>query len=192
MITGEVPVPGRYTVTTTRDRVSDLISRAGGILPSGHVEAARLIRSQDGLGRIDLDLAVALANPDATNNVLLQPGDSLHIPEYSPTVVVQGAVNSPVTVLWQEGQDFDHYIAAAGGFRSDADEGRTSVRLANGLAQTRSKFLLWSSYPTPDAGSTISVPARDPTDRFDKVQFTSNLVAILGSLATLAIVIDRN
>ncbi|MGB1658211.1 MAG: SLBB domain-containing protein [Longimicrobiales bacterium] len=191
-VTGEVSVPGRYTLVTTRDRVSDVISRAGGILESGHVEAARLIRSQDNLGRIDLDLAAALANPDVANNVLLQPDDSLHIPEYSPTVVVQGAVNSPVTVLWREGQDFNHYIEAAGGFRGDADEGRTSVRLASGLAQTRSKFLFWSSYPTPDAGSTISVPAKDPADRFDKVQFTSNLVAILGSLATLFIVIDRN
>lgn len=192
VVTGEVAVPGRYTLSTTRDRVSDVISRAGGILESGHVEAARLIRSQGDLGRIDLDLAAVLANPDATNNVLLQPDDSLHIPEYSPTVVVEGAVNSPVTVLWREGQNFHHYIEAAGGFRVDADEGRTSVRLASGLAQTRSKFLFWSSYPTPDAGSTIIVPAKDPTDRFDKVQFTSNVVAILGSLATLFIVLDRN
>ncbi|MDE3005442.1 MAG: hypothetical protein OXU39_05050, partial [Gemmatimonadota bacterium] len=161
-------------------------------LASGHGEAARLIRSQDDLGRIDLDLAAALANPDGTNDVVLQPGDSLHIPEYSATVVVQGAVNSPVTVLWREGQDFHHYIEAAGGFRYDADEGRTSVQLASGLARSRSKFLFWSSYPTPDAGSTINVPVKDPTDQFNKVQFTSNLVAILGSLATLAIVIDRN
>ena len=40
---------------------------------------------------------------------------------YSPTVQVQGAVNSPVTVLFREDQDFDYYIAAAGGFRADAD-----------------------------------------------------------------------
>ena len=97
-----------------------------------------------------------------------------------------------MTVLWREGLGFNGYIEAAGGFRSDADEGRSSVRLASGLAQTRSRFLFWSSYPTPDAGSVISVPAKDPNDRFDKVQFTSNLVAILGSVATLAIVIDRN
>ena len=191
-VTGQVSVPGEYTLQMTGHKVSELILRTGGILASGHVEAARLIRSQDDLGRIDLDLAAALANPDGTNDVVLQPGDSLHIPEYSATVVVQGAVNSPVTVLWREGQDFHHYIEAAGGFRYDADEGRTSVQLASGLARSRSKFLFWSSYPTPDAGSTINVPVKDPTDQFNKVQFTSNLVAILGSLATLAIVIDRN
>ena len=191
-VTGEVSVPGEYTLLTEGDRVTHLLARSEGILESGYVRGARLFRSQDSMGRIDLDLEAAIANPGGDEDVLLQPGDSLHIPEYSPTVIVRGAVNSPVTVLWRDGQDFDYYISAAGGFRSDADEGRTSVRFANGLAQTRSKFLFWSSYPTPDPGSTITVPAKDPADRIDKVTLTSNLVAILGSLATLAIVIDRN
>ena len=150
-----------------------------------------MYKRQDGLGRLNVDLAEALANPDGPNNVALQPGDEILIPDYSPTVSVEGAVNSPVTVLWREGASFDYYIQAAGGERYDADMGRSSVLLANGLRQTRSKFLFWASYPTPDAGSTISVPSKDP-DRFDTVQFTSNLVAILGSLATLFIVIARN
>ena len=191
-ISGQVSVPGRYTLETRGERLSSLIARAGGILDGGHVEAARLIRREGGLNRVDVDVAVAVSNPGSRNDIELLAGDSLYIPEYSPTVVVQGAVNSPVTVLWREGFSFNDYIEAAGGFRSDADEGRSSVRLASGLAQTRSRFLFWSSYPRPDAGSVISVPAKDPNDRFDKVQFTSNLVAILGSVATLAIVIDRN
>lgn len=192
VVTGQVSVPGRYTLLTKDDRVTDLVQRAQGMLESGYADGARLYRSLDDMGRIDLDLSAAIGAPESDENIVLQPGDSLHIPEYSPTVNIQGAVNSPVTVLWRNGQDFDYYIAAAGGFRSDADEGRTSVRFANGLARTRSKFLFWSSYPTPRPGSTITVPRKDPDDRIDKVQLTSNLVAILGSLATLVIVIDRS
>lgn len=191
-ITGEVSVPGEYTLLTKDDRVTDLVSRAGNVLDNGYLEGAQLYRSEQSMGRIDLQLRAALADPASDENVLLQPGDSLHIPTYTPTVVVRGAVNSQVTVLYREGQDFDYYISAAGGFRYDADKGRTSVRFANGLARTRSKFLFWSSYPTPDAGSTISVPTKDPDSGIDAVQLTTSLVSVLGTITTLVIVIVNN
>ena len=104
---------------------------------------------------------------------------------------VTGAVNSPVTVVYRQGEGLDYYIASAGGYRSDADKGRVSVRYANGLARTRSKFLLWSSYPEPGPASEISVPAKDPADRFDTRGLITDLVAILGSLTTVIVVLVR-
>ena len=190
-ITGEVSVPGEYTLVTKNDRVTDLITRGNGLLDTGYPEGARFFRTQDDLGRINLDLPAALGDPSGQANVLLQPGDSLHIPEYSPTVVVTGAVNSPVTVLYREGESFDYYLAGAGGYRNDADKGSVSVRYVNGLAQTRSKFLFWSSYPTPGPGSLITVPARDPEDQFDTIGLITNLVGILGSLTTVVVVLTR-
>ena len=190
-ITGEVSVPGEYTLLTKNDRVLDLISRAGSLLETGYLEGARLYRTQDGMGRIDVDLLAAMADPTDRENLVLQPGDSLHIPMYSPTVVVRGAVNSPVTVLYREGQDFDYYIAAAGGMRNDADKGRTSVRYASGLARTRTKFIFWSRYPTPGPGSVISVPAKDPADRLDVRGLIADIVAITSSLVTVIVVITR-
>ena len=190
-ITGEVSVPGTYTLLTKNDRVTDLVARSGSILANGYLEGARLYRSTDDMGRIDLDLPQAITDPDGPEDIVLQPGDSLHIPVYSPTVVVQGAVNSPVTVLYREDEGFDYYIAAAGGYRGDADRGRTAVRFANGLAQTRSKFLFWSSYPTPDAGSTITVPAKDPADRIDTRGLIADIVGIAASLATTIVVLTR-
>ena len=190
-ITGEVSVPGEYTLLTKNDRVTDLIGRANGLLDTAYPEGARFSRQQDALGRINLDLLAARDNPSDQANILLQPGDSLHVPEYSPTVVVEGAVNSPVTVLFREGEDFDYYLAGAGGYRNDADKGRVAVRYANGLAQTRSKFLFWSSYPTPGPGSVVTVPARDPADRFDTIGLITNLVGILGSLTTVIVVLVR-
>jgi protein involved in polysaccharide export with SLBB domain len=191
VISGEVSVPGNYALLSKDDRVTDLIERAGHILPSGYPKGARLYRSLDELGRIDLDLPKALQDPSGLENLVLQPADSLHIPVYTPTVQVLGAVNSPVTVLYREDQDFEHYIAAAGGYRSDADEGRSSVRYANGLAQTRSKFLFWSSYPEPDAGSIITVPSEDPEATFDTLGFFTTLLGVVSSLATTIVVITR-
>jgi polysaccharide export outer membrane protein len=190
-ITGEVSVPGVYTLLTKTDRLADLVTRANGLLDTGYPEGGRLFRPQDELGRINVDIPTALDDPSDQANILLQPGDSLHIPEYSPTVVVTGAVNSPVTVLYREGESFDYYLAGAGGYRSDADKGKISVRYANGLAQTRSKFLFWSSYPEPGPGSFVTVPTKDPDDRFDTFGLVTGLVGILGSLTTVILVLAQ-
>lgn len=190
-VTGEVSVPGSYTLLTKSDRVTDLIDRSGAILTTGYVEGALLSRSLNGLGRIDLDLAEALRNPGGPEDIVLRDGDALHIPAYSPTVIVRGAVNSPITVLYRYGQDFHHYVDAAGGYRSDADKSRISVRYANGIAQVRSKFLFWSSYPEPGPSSVISVPAKDPADRLDKRGMIADLVGILGSVATMIVLLTR-
>src|SRR5690606_25044487 len=45
-ITGEVPVPGSYTLHTKDDRVVDLIQRAGGLLPTAYPDGARLYRRE--------------------------------------------------------------------------------------------------------------------------------------------------
>ena len=190
-VTGEVSVPGEYTLLTKNDRVADLIARANGLLDTAYLEGARFFRQQDDLGRINADIPAALDDRTGQANIILQPGDSLHIPEYSPTVVVSGAVNSPVTVLFREGEDFDYYLANAGGYRNDADKGGVSVRYADGLARTRSKFLFWSSYPTPGPGSVVSVPLKDPLDRFDTIGLVTSMVGILSSLTTVIVVLVR-
>ncbi len=106
-------------------------------------------------------------------------------------MIVRGAVNSPVTVLYREGADLDYYVANAGGYRSDADEDRVSVRFANGQAETRSGALFWSTEPRPLPGSTISVPAQDPADRLDVRGLVADIVAIVGSVTTVIVVLTR-
>ena len=190
-ITGEVSVSGRYALLNKDDRLVDLVARAGGLLPTAYAEGARFFRNEGQLGRVDIELPRAMANVSSEHNIVLEPGDSLHIPVYSPTVVVQGAVNSPTAVLYQEGQNLRYYIESAGGFRRDADEGRTAVRYANGRAELRDKFLFWSSYPTPGPGTVVTVPTRDPQDRFNWGGFVTDLVAVTGSIATLIVVLSR-
>ena len=56
-------------------------------------------------------------------NIVLQPGDSLHIPEYTPSVKVAGAVNSPGSVLWRQGANLSYYVSAAGGYAPQALKG---------------------------------------------------------------------
>ena len=190
-VTGEVSVSGRYTLLSKDDRLADLVARAGGLLPTAYPEGARFFRNEGELGRVDIELPNALANAASAHNIMLEPGDSLHIPVYSPTVVVQGAVNSPTALLYREGEGLRYYVESAGGFRRDADEGRTAVRYANGRAELRDKFLFWSSYPTPGPGSVVTVPTQAPEDRIDWGGLITDLVAVTGSIATLIVVLSR-
>ncbi len=87
-------------------------------------------------------------------------GDSIHIPEYLPTVRVEGAVLFPVSVLHEPGASLDYYVQSAGGYARDGDKGRTRVEYANGSVRTVSKFLIFRSKPRPGPGSRVFVPVK--------------------------------
>src|SRR6185436_18315323 len=90
-----------------------------------------------------------------------QPGDSIEIPEYQPAVKVTGAVNSPGSVMWKEGERLEYYVNAAGGFSYKADKGRVGVRFANGEVRTRHRSLFHLSDPKPGPGSEVMIPEKD-------------------------------
>ncbi|HKC41925.1 MAG TPA: SLBB domain-containing protein, partial [Gemmatimonadales bacterium] len=112
-ITGEVRFPGTYSLRTKNDRLSTLLTRSGGLTPQAYGDGIRFYRSLNGVGRINVDLHRALADTGSRFNIVLQPGDSLQIPEYTPSVKVSGSVNSPGSVLWRQGAGLSYYVSAA-------------------------------------------------------------------------------
>jgi protein involved in polysaccharide export with SLBB domain len=175
------------------ERVTDLLRRAGGPLPSAHLDGARFFRSADSTGRVDLDLLGAMAAPRTARDLILQGGDSLFIPELNSTVRVTGAVNSPVSARYVPGRPLSYYVGNAGGYRSDADKGRTSVRFADGSARVRRSFLMFHSYPEPGPGSTIFVPAKPPPSGrgVDVGAVLIGFAQVLGTITTLILVTQR-
>jgi len=190
-VTGEVRYPGVYSLQTKNDRLSQVIARAGGLTQQAYPEGIRFIRTQNGVGRINVDLAQALHDTGSSANVILQPGDSIVLPEYQPSVKVSGAVNSPGSVLWRRGADLGYYLSAAGGFAQRADKGAVSVRFANGEVRTRGHGLFHSD-PKPGPGSEVVVPAEDPTaHKTDSVALLGAIAQILASAVTIAVVVTK-
>src|SRR2546427_5326556 len=105
---GEVRYPGTYSLRTKGDRLSQLITRAGGLSPRAYAAGIRFYRATGNAGRLDIDLVRAMADSAARDNVVLQPDDSIVIPEFLPSVKVIGAVNSPGSVLWRKGAGLDY------------------------------------------------------------------------------------
>ena len=185
-ITGEVRFPGPYAIATKDERVSDLIERAGGLLPTAYIEGGRYFRELDAAGRIDVDLAAAVIAPHGTPDIILQPGDSLDIPEYIPTVRVTGAVTAPTSVMYREGAGLEYYIANAGGYARGADRGRVNVRFANGSARVSRQFLFFLTDPRPGPGSTITVPSKPESEPLDVTRLMGSVAQIFA--ATVAII----
>jgi protein involved in polysaccharide export with SLBB domain len=190
-VTGEVLVPGTYALTRKDERLSDLVGRAGGLKPTAYPEGARFVREFEGAGRVNADVPAALASPGGADDFILQPGDSVHVPEYNPTVRVRGAVVAPGSFQWVQGRGADYYLENAGGFAQDADKGRTVVRLANGSARNRSKFLFWSSWPEPGPGADIFVPGKTPKEAMNWLPVLAAITSMLASTASVVIALTR-
>ncbi|HEX7595841.1 MAG TPA: SLBB domain-containing protein, partial [Gemmatimonadaceae bacterium] len=115
VVAGEVRYPGRYSLKTKTEKITDLIERAGGLTTDAYANGVVFYRTRNGVGRIGIELPDVLRNSKSLDNLPLQDGDSLFIPRYSAVVAVQGAVNSPVSVTYAPGKSIEYYIRAAGG-----------------------------------------------------------------------------
>ena len=187
VISGEVRYPGTYSLRTKTDRLADLITRAGGLTTRAYSEGIRFVRAVEGVGRVNVDLPRAMRDTASSSNIILQPGDSIHIPEYQPSVKVAGAVNSPGSVLWQKGKTLDYYVDAAGGLTFRADASKVRVQYANGAVRTRRRSLLFTSDPRPGPGSVVFVPTKDTLRGPSWVAAAGAMAQILTT--TLAIVV---
>ncbi|MFW6192302.1 MAG: hypothetical protein ACOC83_02355, partial [Gemmatimonadota bacterium] len=145
-----------------------------------------------GRTRVGVDLVEAMERPGADADMLVEPGDSLHVPGHQPTVAVRGAVTVPTLVQWREGAGADYYIDQAGGYAPDADEGRARVQFANGEVATRGgKFLFFGGgLPDPDPGSTVTVPFEPPEPPGQGIssgQLVTILTTVIGSITTIVV-----
>jgi len=193
VIAGEVRYPGRYSLKTKSEKITDLIARAGGLTQDAYANGVVFYRVKNGVGRIGIELPDVLKNSRSPDNLPLQDGDSLYIPRYNSVVNVQGAVNSPVAVTYSPGKTIEYYVRAAGGPSRKADVGRSYVTQPNGKVEAREQhFLLPDAVPKPLPGSTVFVPERDPADKpLDFLVSSGAIAQILATLVTLVIALRR-
>jgi polysaccharide export outer membrane protein len=191
VIAGEVRYPGRYSLKTKTEKITDLITRAGGLTPDAYANGVTFYRSKSGVGRIGIELPDVLRNPKSVDNLPLQDGDSLFIPRYNAVVNVQGAVNSPVSVTYSRGKSMEYYIRAAGGPSRKADVKRSYVTQPNGKVEAReSHFLLPDGVPKPLPGSVVFVPERDPSESTAGLLSNIGILAqVMAGLATLILAV---
>jgi protein involved in polysaccharide export with SLBB domain len=187
-VNGQVRVPGDYALASRQERLVDVIARAGGTTPEAYLPGLRVSRA----GRlVGTDYARAVRQPGSRYNLLLEPGDSVTVPTYDATVLVEGAVNFSSRVLYDPRLTLFDYVSRAGGFAANADRGRVSVQYPDGERYTVQRRLVFSSVPQVRPGSTVFVPARAEGAKTDWGDVITKTVSVLSTAVTLWIAIDR-
>jgi polysaccharide export outer membrane protein len=183
-ITGEVHYPGRYAIRDKSERISDLIARAGGLQPEAFLNAARFVRQGE---IISINIREILQKPTKSGNLLLLTGDSITIPRKVELVRIRGEVLNESTVDYNSAKSFRSYIDESGGFNSKAQRRKAYVVYANGQVQRTKRFLLFRSYPTPEPGMVLVVPAKPK--REDSKLSAPERVAVMTGVTSLAAVV---
>jgi polysaccharide biosynthesis/export protein len=224
-ITGQVRHPGRYSLKSKTDRVSDLLARAGGLTSEAYPEGVRFYRSYTGgrptggdplspvlaeprpylagggrdsvrrsvPERVGIDLSKVMDDPSFRDNVVLMGGDSIHIPEFDPVIMVGGAVNSPGPVAYEPGKNLDWYVDRAGGYTQTGDQGHAYVTQPNGEREgVKRKPILSDRVPRPEPGAVVYVPAKIVQDSPSTLpSVLATFAQVLGVLTTIVVVATR-
>ncbi len=220
VLSGQVKSPGRYSLRSKTERLADLIERAGGLSAEAYAGGIQFYRPYVGTRpagtdqlqpvptataarrdtvplalpeRVGIDLPRVLEDAGFRDNIILAGGDSIHIPEFNPIVLVQGAVNSPGPVAYTPGKSLDWYVDAAGGYTQAADHRHPYVTQPNGEREAvRRKAVFADKVPKPKPGAVVFVAARtaqEPSGNLGAILSTA--AQLLGALVTIIVVARR-
>ena len=184
-ISGEVPFPGPYILSSRNERLSDLVAKAGGVSRWAYVKGARLLRtmtegevarSQAVFEAIDntkdsinvknlefentyyvgIDLEAALKNPGGDADLVLRPDDQLHIPTMVNTVRITGNVMYPNVVTYNSSMTVEDFVRMAGGYGFRAKKSKAYIVYMNGMVARAKR----NSKSVVEPGCEIIVPER--------------------------------
>ncbi len=127
-ITGEVEVPGSYTVSAL-STITNALFASGGIKEIGSLRNIQLKRR----GRLvtTLDLYDLLLRGDSTNDMRLMSGDVIFIPPVGPTAGITGEVRRPAIYELRGESVASDLLYLAGGLLPEADPRTATIERIN-------------------------------------------------------------
>ncbi len=184
-VTGEVVFPGIYPLLVREERLSHVIERAGGLTKESFLMGASLFREEQGRVIISFENALKKERED----IVLVDGDSIHVPSYPPTILVEGQVSRPGALLFKSGKNADYYVERTGGPDEKADRGRTRIIRVDGVVQKAFRRFWWD--PEVQPGSRIVVAEKVPGEGVDWGTAIKDATTILASLATTVFIVTQ-
>jgi protein involved in polysaccharide export with SLBB domain len=229
-IKGEVIYPGKYGIKYKDEKISDLISRAGGISPQAYIKGATLVRktflsdfqktqrdevlsnlninakikpvvedievpteaidAEKGLDNlitesVGVNLEKILQNPGSVEDLILQDGDEINIPQKLQTVRIEGEILYPTTVKYHPELKFIDYISRSGGFTKKSARSRAFVIYPNGSVDRTRKFLFLKIHPKVEPGSEIIIPGKTENTQAQFAQFATLIGTLSATLGTI-------
>jgi protein involved in polysaccharide export with SLBB domain len=116
-------------------------------------ELLRSLAASITLGRLAIHIESLDKLKGSPDDILLEDGDSLFIPQQPTSVAIIGAVRNATAVLYKDKENMEYYINRAGGSTRDADVDQIFIVKADGSAVASFVPLRYV-----EAGDTIVVP----------------------------------
>ncbi len=154
-ITGEVVKPGTYTVASLATAFNALYE-AGGPSENGSFRNIQVVRGNRVVRTIDLyDF---LLRADQKDNILLQDGDVIRVPDYLTHVEMAGEVRRPMLYEVKRGESLRDVLQFAGGFTDRAYTASLTLR-RNTPRERRVANVAQEELPTfvPQSGDKVFV-----------------------------------
>ena len=211
-LTGEVKYPGPYAIAQDNERISSVISRAGGVTAEAFPPGATLERVEGDYGSVVIKLDDIINNPGSEFNFVVKNGDVIDVPKVREFVTIKGATKAQevvgeasinegneIHVPFHEGKDAMFYINEyAGGLSDFADRNKVFVEYANGEIKKPRNGFLRKRYAKVKQGSIISVGYKpvpveneESTSDVDWTKVLGDSVAQAMSILTLILLIQR-
>jgi protein involved in polysaccharide export with SLBB domain len=134
--------------------------------------------------QIAINLADVLGNPGGIEDIVLEEGDVLTIPQRKSEVRISGEVLFPTKVVYEDGMDLEDYLDRAGGLTSLADKRKIYVLYPNGNAGRTIKYFIGKKYPVITPGAEIIIPKK--ADNAKQKLSTAELIGITTAITSLA------
>jgi protein involved in polysaccharide export with SLBB domain len=198
-VEGEVEYPGEYTLLRDNERLSSVLQRAGGVLPTGYLKGGRLMRAQartnegfqerSSKEQVIVEMSRAMRG-DPASDVILQPGDEIIIPSQPNTVAVRGNVANEGLIKHKSGRRVDYYLDRAGGAR-DSTQAIYLTQASGATFRVRTGW--FRRTPEVDDGAVIRVAREQPRRReqTDYGQIATEITSILSSALTVIVLATR-
>jgi protein involved in polysaccharide export with SLBB domain len=221
LLSGKVLYPGTYVLESREDRLSSILTRAGGLLSIADEYGVKVIRRnlildanelskatekqtknrKDSIGNskpqeadyevteIAVNLKTLLKAPGTADDIILEDGDEIVVPQIKNVVTVTGEVLKPVAVQFTPGKGFNYYVSSAGGYANKARKSKSFVIYSNGRSKRTTTFLgLFKNHPKVSPGATVVVPAKPEKDgKFDPAKAGILISALSALVSTIAI-----
>lgn len=175
----------KFIQTMDQTLLAETASYAGGEYGAGNLAAAQtlrqsLLRSLSNvltLGRLSIQLEPADRLRGTPNDILLEDGDLLTVPQYPTSVTIIGAVRNSAAVLYKPDETIDYYIGRAGGAMQEGDVSQTYILKPDGSA-----IYSFAKMRKVDAGDAVVVPL-SLESKIRWAPFIKDLVAVLAQAA---------
>ncbi len=183
-IDGNIMYPGDYAILSSSEKITDIIQRAGGLLPDAYPEASQFIRKG---AKVNIPLEKIIKKPQSKINFNVQDGDQLFISSYPNIVKVSGEINKPGNFKHVLGKRLKYYLDIAGGFTQYAEKDNIWIEYPNGTSKKYNMYGILS--PKVPDGSTIIVGKEKDSEPFDANEYAKELTAIIANLAQVISVV---